>query len=518
MKGFRQSPGGSSQLERTFQQAVRWHTAGRLGEAAEFFAAILKRNPAHFVSLHRLAAIRRQQGHLEESLALLKTAIRYNPRSADAHNSLGNTLEALRRHAEAIDCFRHALALRPDYPEAHNNMGNSFQAVGRNEEAAACYREAVALRPEYVAAHSNLGNALTLLRRPEQAIPSFETALALNPRLGPAHSNLGNALMALNRHREASQAFSRARELDPDLPQPRLNQAIAKLALGDYAAGWPDFEARRHNRERRFPQPQWDGRSEIAGKTILVHFEQGLGDTIQFARYAALVAERGAHVVFEVQKPLFRLFDRLTGPEKVIAEGDPLPEFDFHVPLLSLPLAFGTTREIIPSPGPYLHATGTANSGIGLCWAGNPGYANDHNRSIPLALLRPLLDIPKTRFISLQKNFRPGDEEILKGRDNLDVQSDRQGEDFADTAALVAGMDLVITVDTAVAHLAGALGRPVWILLPFSAHWAWLRERADSPWYPTARLFRQPKIGDWESVVAQVAAALTERFCAARKE
>ena len=419
------------------------------------------------------------------------------------------------------------MALRRDYPEAHSNLGNSFRAMGRNEEAAGCYRDAIALRPDYQAAHSNLGTVLTALRKPEEAVASFEHALALNPSFGPAHSNLGNALMAMNRHAEAVQSFARAREIDPGFEQARHNHALASLALGDYASAWPDFEARSES-SPRFRQPRWDGRADIAEKTILLHFEQGLGDTIQFARYAPLVAERGARVIFEVQKPLLRLFGSLPGPEKVIAQGDDLPESDFYIPLLSLPLAFGTTLASIPSRVPYLHApavakpsiTGPSSIGprIGLCWAGNPAYPNDHNRSIPLSALQPLLDVPGARFVSLQKKFRSGDEEILAGRDNVDVRSDRNGKDFADTAALVAGFDLVITVDTAVAHLAGALGRPVWVLLPFSAHWTWLREREDSPWYPTARLFRQPRIGDWDSVVARVADQISERIAAVRKQ
>ncbi len=521
MKGFRQPPRGNLELEHTFRHAVELHMAGRIPEAGDLFASILKKSPAHVGSLQRLATIRRQQGRLEEALVLLKKAIQHNPRSADVHNSLGNALQALARHEEAVISYRRALVLRRDYPEAYSNLGNSLRALGRHEEAAKCYREAVALRPEYGAAHNNLGSVLVALRRPEEAIASFQTALTLDPGSGAAHSNLGNALMELNRHAEAVPAFARARDIDPGLREPRFNQALATLALGDYAAGWPDFEARRHASELdskpRFPQPRWDGRADITGRTILLQCEQGLGDTIQFARYAPLVAQRGARVIFEVQKPLFRLFGSLAGLEKVIAQGDDPPAFDFHIPLLSLALAFGTTLESIPSQVPYLHASGVANASVGLCWAGNSNYSNDHNRSVPLSVLQPLVDLDGARFVSLQKNFRSGDEEFLAKRKHVDTYSDRSGKDFADTATLVAGLDLVITVDTAVAHLAGALGRPVWILLPFSAHWAWLRGREDSPWYPTARLFRQSRSGDWDSVVSRVAGALTERFSAAHK-
>jgi hypothetical protein len=324
---------------------------------------------------------------------------------------------------------------------------------------------------------------------------------------------LGRALAALNRQEEAIGRFARALEFDPSLAQARLNMAMARLALGEYAAGWPDYEARwrsvNYPAPRGYSQPLWDGRADLAGKTILLYFEQGLGDTIQFARYVPLLAQRGARVVLETPKPLARLFRSLPGVASLPCAGDPPPDFDFHAPLLSLPLAFQTTVDSIPASVPYLHAEPVkTEASIGLCWAGNPSNPNDWNRSIPLADLVPLLEVPGGRFLSLQKILRKGDEEILAGRANVDVESDRRGADFADTAALVTALDLVITVDTAVAHLAGALGRPVWVLLPFSAHWAWLRERQDSPWYPTVRLFRQPCPGDWRSVINLASEAL----------
>lgn len=517
MKGFRQAPRGNQQIEGAFERAVKLHSMARLPEAAEIFASILRKSPTHFGSLHRFAAIRRQQGQFEEALALLKKAISCNPGSADVHNSLGNTLQALERHEEAIGCYRRALDLRSNYPEAHNNLANSLGALGRKEEAVAHYRKAIALRPDYMAAHTNLGGVLTTLRRPEEALAILQAVLALDPDSAAAHNNLGNALMALNRQEDAVPAFARARQIDPKLREPQFNEAIARLALGDYTAGWLGFEMRRANTVRRFPQPRWESKTGLAAKTVLLCCEQGLGDTIQFARYAELVAQQGARVILQAPKPLSRLFQSLRGPSEVITENDALPDFDFHASLLSLPLAFGTTLESIPAQAPYLHAPAASKIGIGLCWAGNPGYANDHNRSIPLSVLQTLLDIPGARFVTLQKDFRAGDEEVLAGRENVDWRTDREGRDFADTAALMAGLDLIITVDTAVAHLAGALGLPVWVLLPFSAHWAWLRERGDSPWYPSARLFRQPAIGDWQSVTSCVAAALRERLSCMRR-
>jgi tetratricopeptide (TPR) repeat protein len=546
MKGFRQ-PGGGIQVERDFERALELHASGRTEEADRVLAGILKKSPWHFGSLHTLGVIRLQQSRFEEALGLFRKAVTSNPGSVGTHISLGNTLQALGRHEEAVERYQRALALRPQDAYARNNLGNSYLALRRLEEAAGCYRQAVARQPALDAAYGNLGNTLLELNRPEEALAAYETAIALNPRVPASHSNLGRALLALNRdedaiaayqaalaidpqmagvhsnlgralvalnwHEEAVLRFSRARELDPEDPQYPLNLALARLALGEYAAGWPDYEARwrspRYPSPRSDPQPRWDGGAEIAGKTVFLYFEQGLGDTIQFARYVPLLAERGARVILEAPKGLLRLFRSLEGVAELLAPGDTPPDFDFHAPLLSLPLAFQTTLHTIPGRVPYLNAPAIrTKASIGLCWAGNPGNSNDQNRSVPLRELIPLLEVPGVRFLSLQKVLRDGDEALLREYNNVDIDSDRKGADFADTAALIAGLDLVITVDTSVAHLAGALGKPVWVLLPFSAHWAWLREREDSPWYPTATLLRQSRPGDWRRPAERAAQAL----------
>jgi tetratricopeptide (TPR) repeat protein len=546
MKGFRQ-PAGAAQVELDFERAVELQMSGRLKEADALLTAILKKSPWHFGSLHTLGVIRLQQTRSEEALTLFRKAVTSNPGSAGAHLSLGNTLQALGRHEEAVERYQRALALRPHDAHAQNNLGNSYLALRRLEEAAECFRQAVARQPGLDAAHGNLGNTWLELNRPEEALRAYEAALALNPRvaathsnrgrslaalgrhqeaiaayeaglaleprLAGIHSNLGRTLVALNQHEEALLRFARARELDPEDAQHPLSLGVSRLALGEYAAGWPDYEARwrspRYPLPRTYPQPRWDGSADVAGKTIFLYFEQGLGDTIQFVRYAPLLAERGARVVLEAPKGLLRLFRSLEGVADLLGPGDPPPDFDFHAPLLSLPLAFQTRIENIPGRVPYLNAAAVrTETSIGLCWAGNPGNSNDQNRSIPLRELIPLLEVPGVRFLSLQKMLRDGDDAILRAHANVDIDTDRKGMDFADTAALIAGLDLVITVDTAVAHLAGALGKPVWVLLPFSAHWAWLRDREDSPWYPTATLFRQPRPGEWRSVVERAAHAL----------
>jgi len=549
MKGFRQSS-GSVQAERDFERALELHTSGRTEEADRVLTGILKRSPWHFGSLHTLGVIRLQQSRLEEALTLFRKTITGNPGSAGAHISLGNTLQALGRHEEAVERYQRALALRPHDAHGQNNLGNSYLALRRLEEAAECFRQAVARQPGLDAAHGNLGNALLELDRPEEALRAYEAAIALNPRVAGTHSNLGRSLAALDRHEEAIAAyeaalaldpglagvhsnlgrtlvalnrheegllrFSRASELDPEDAQYPLNLGLTRLALGEYAAGWPDYEARwrspRYPQPRTYSHPRWDGSADVAGKTIFLYFEQGLGDTIQFVRYAPLLAERGARVVLEVPQGLLRLFRSLEGVAELIGPGDTPPDFDFHAPLLSLPLAFQTTIEDITSKVPYLRANAVrTNASVGLCWAGNPGNSNDRNRSISLRELIPVLEVPGVQFLSLQKVLREGDEAILRKYPNVDVETDRKGVDFADTAALIAGLDLVITVDTAIAHLAGALGKPVWVLLPFSTHWAWLRAREDSPWYPTATLLRQPCHGDWRPAVERAAQVLSSQ-------
>ena len=512
--------------EPVFQQAVRFQGNGQLAEAASLFTAILEHNPDHFPSLHRLAAIRHHQERFEESLALLDRALGCNPGAADVYNSMGNTLNSLGRAEEAIEQYRRAAALHENFPEAHLNLANSLKALERWQEAEASYRAAIALRPGYVEAHTNLGVVLGRLNRPAEALASFSAALSFDPEVKLGNSNIGTALTALNRHEEAVPFFQLARQLDPDAPEPVFNESLVHLAMGNFARGWVDYEARVRVPELNidpynFPQPIWDGRSAIAGKTILLQAEQGLGDTILFARFVELIVQKGGRVILGVQKPLAHLLNTIPGIAQVITSGDPVPEFDLRVPIGSLPRALEITLDTIPARIPYLQAPAESETIVGLeekpddgplagvCWAGNPVNRNDYNRSIPLAIFDRLFQVPGVRFVSLQQNLRPGEDSILARFDNIDLTSDRKGSGLADTAALISRLDLVITVDTVIGHLAGALGRPFWILLPYSAYWPWLRDRTDTPWYPTARLFRQPEPGDWTSVLETVAGALT---------
>jgi tetratricopeptide (TPR) repeat protein len=368
------------------------------------------------------------------------------------------------------------------------------------------------------------------LGRLDEALASLDTALTLRPDYVEALNSRGVVLKELRRLDEALASFERAVALEPDHADAHLNEALLRLLMGDFERGWPQNEWRwqdaafgvpkPHVRlpRRDFTQPQWRGSEALYGKTILLHSEQGFGDTIQFCRYARMVATRGARVILEVEEPLRQLMSGVSGVWYCAAKGETLPDFDLHCPLLSLPLAFGTRLETIPTATPYLRAGADERDWearlppgdrprIGLAWSGNPHHRNDARRSIPLDALAPLFDFDAT-FVSLQRDVREGDAAALEESRILDLGGELA--DFADTAALMSRLDLVITVDTSVAHLAGALGRRSWILLPFVPDWRWLIDRDDSPWYPTARLFRQADTREWPSVVARVREALQD--------
>ena len=460
-----------------------------------------------------------------EALASYDRAIQISPDFAVAHYSRGNVLQALNRYEEAVASYDRAVALRPDFAEVFSNRGNALMRLRRYEEALASHDRAVALRPDFGEAFSNRGAVLQEMGRYQEALASFDRALALMPESSGAHGNRGIDLHQLRRFDEALASFRRAYEILPDNAEAHFGEAQTRLLLGDFERGWEQYEwrsrgQRLRNEWRSFTQPQWREQDEIAGKTILLHAEQGFGDTIQFCRYVPLVAERGARVILEVQEQLRELLTSLAGTAQVLATGSPLPEFDVQCPLLSLPLAFKTRLETIPSAVPYLRASSQAvkdwkkrlgrkrRPKIGLSWSGRVDTLERSYRSIPLSALLSLLDIDAT-FVSVQKDVRPADAALLKERSDI-LHFGDDIKDFADTAALISNLDLVISIDTAVAHLAGAMGKPVWILLPFIADWRWLLDRDDSPWYPTARLFRQDDTRTWDNVIARVHAALDE--------
>jgi tetratricopeptide (TPR) repeat protein len=460
----------------------------------------------------------------DEALASYDRALALQPDLAEAHANRGSSLHQLKRFEAALASHDRALALRPNYTEARYNRGNALHALKRFEEALADYELALALRPDYVEALANRGVTLHELKRFAAALDSQDRALAMRPDYAEAFVNRGVILHELKRFDEALASYERAIALRPDYAQAHYNEAVCRMLTGDFGRGWQKLEwgwdtAQLKNLKREFSQPLWLGSDEIAGKTVLLHGVHGFGDTIQFCRYVPRVVERGARVILEVQEPLRELMDTLPGAAQIVTRGAALPDFDQHCPLLSLPLAFGTRLATIPAQIPYLRATAQAVTDwnarlgprprIGLAWSGRPEHNNDHNRSMRLStLLSPLAGFEAT-YVSLQREVRADDAPVLQGRSDI-VHFGEELKTYADTAALIANLDLVISVDTSVAHLAGALAKPVWILLPFIPDWRWLLDREDSPWYPTARLFRQDETRGWDNVMARVHVALID--------
>ena len=466
----------------------------------------------------------RELKRYNEALASYDRALIVRPNYAEVLANRGNTLKDLKRYDEALTSYDRALEFRPEYPEALNNRGNTLKELRRYEEALASYDRALTLRPDYADALNNRGVILHEFNRFEEALWFFDHALAMRPNHAETHYNRGVVLKELMRIEEAVSSYERALTARPNFAGANWNEAVLRLLAGDFVRGWPKHEWRWETEQakkekRRFVQPLWRGQDLNSRTTILLHSEQGFGDTIQFCRYVPLVMMQGAHVLFEVPKTLQRLMASLAGSPEVIVKGSKLPAFDLYCPLLSLPLRFGTTLETIPATIPYLRATPAdleiwgSRLGpkhgvrIGLAWAGRPEHQNDHNRSISLSQLLPLLTIESTTFISLQKNLRPDDLKLIKDHTDILDYGDLF-KDFSDTAALISQLDLVISVDTAVTHLAGALGKPVWVLLPFIPDWRWMLYRHDSPWYPTARLFRQDATRTWDNVISRVRAEL----------
>ena len=506
-------------VQQALQQAVALHQQGRLDDAERLYGGILVGAPRNFDALHLLGVLMHQRGRAAEALKLIDKALATGAKSADALSNRGNVLFKMGRFDEALICYDRALALRPDDAQFLSNRANTLGELNRPADAMPAFDRALALRPYDPDILGNRANALLALDRAAEALANCDAALRARPDDVKALVNRGNALSDLRRPEEALQSYQRVITKHPDHAEAHWNKSLILLARGDFDNGWREYEwrLRRSSDKRDFRQPQWYG-GDIAGKTILLHAEQGYGDTIQFVRYAPMVAARGAKVLVEVQPALQSLLSGM--PDiAVVGRGEPLPSFDLHCPLMSLPLAFRTTPDTVPAAAPYLHAPqdrvakwrARLPSGeslrVGLAWAGSPTHRNDHNRSIALSRLAPLCTEGGVQFVSLQREVRDRDAEVLRAMPQV-FAADAELQDFADTAAVIALLDLVIAVDTGVAHLAGALGKPVWLLLPFNGEWRWLENRSDSPWYLTARLFRQPAVDDWESVVASVRAAL----------
>ena len=534
---------------------------GRFDEALEKLDRAVKLNPKNFRTLNNRGTLLKDLGRHERAISDFDRAIAADRRYFLAYYNKAASLAAIKRRQEALDAydellnlrpdfaagwdgrglaladlarFQEALAshdkaisLEPDFAEAHFNRGAALLALQSADEALASYDRAIALKPDHVAAHYNRGGALRDLNRFEDALASYDKAIALRPEYAEAYVNRGGALVELGRFGEALAQFDQAIALRGDYADAHYNKSLPLLLLGEYEAGWRAYEWRKRKNvplgDRRFAAPLWMGEHDLAGKTILVHWEQGLGDTIQFCRYVKLLDEAGARVLFAPQKALRALMRSLGESIEIVDADDASLAFDFHCPLMSLPLAFGTAVHSIPAGGPYLSADPERveqwasrlrgpEFKIGIVWLGS-GAGTRVGRSAPLAQFRRLAETPGVRLISLQKAEAAGPPAELAEGMRVEFLGDDfdAGEDaFIDTAAVMKVLDLVITVDTAVAHLAGALGVPTWVALKVVPHWFWLLERSDSPWYPTMRLFRQKTAGDWQGVFAEIESALAD--------
>lgn len=511
---------------RLLAAGVDHHRRGHLDKAAAFYRRVLKEYPKHPDALHLLGRIAEAKGDSAQALALIDRAIAAGGKIAAYHASRGSVLLSLGRAEDAASSLRQALALDPDSAEAANVLGNAMLAQGDPATAIECYRQALTLRPQYPEARNNLGSALRSIGCLEEAEAELASAVRLRPNYASALANLGLVLQERARYGEALDMYDRAIAADPAHATARGNRAMLLLLLGRLREGFAEYEWRWRmpgfaTPRREFRRPPWAG-DDLAGRTLFVHAEQGLGSAIQFARYAGLLAAKGGRVLLECQPPLYRLFEsslvRRDRTVAVVLKAARPPPFDCHAPLMSLPHLLGTTIGSIPADVPYLSARPAdivawrqrlldqPRPRIGLVWAGNRKHENDHNRSMPARLLTPLVERSPASFFSLQVPVSPGDLSSFPPGRLTDV-APALG-DFAETAAVIENLDLLISVDTAAAHLAGALGKPVWLLLPYVPEWRWLLERDDSPWYPTMRLLRQRKVGDWRELIERVSTAL----------
>lgn len=543
-------------LDVRLEEAVRCRQAGDWTRAAALCAQILERRPEDAGALHLLGLMAFQAGAAEAALELISRAAAAAPAEASLWLSLGCVLRAAGRLPEAARCFEQAAALDPGSAEAHNNLGNALRELGRPQQAIEPLRRALRLRPGFPEAALNLAAALEQAERPEEAArllaaelerrPGFtearvnlanilgkqgrlseaaeqlEQAVRHKPELAAAWNNLGAIYERLGRHQQAISCYREAVRRGPDFAEAHLNLGMACLLTGRFQEGWLEYEWRLKvpgAPEGRFRQPVWDG-SRPEGLRILLTAEQGLGDAIQFVRYVPLLAERGAAVYLECPWRLVPLLRSVRGLAGVVPAGSVPPEFDVHLPLLSLPRVFGTDLGNIPAQVPYLEVPAESierwrawirersrGLSVGLCWASNAQGKNAASRSMRLEELAPLAGTAGLTFFSLQRGPQAAEiERPPVGMPLVDLEAEAEG--ILDTAAAIVNLDLVISVDTMVAHLAGALGRPVWVLLAFAADWRWMLDREDSPWYPTMRLFRQRRPGEWREVIARVAEAL----------
>jgi tetratricopeptide (TPR) repeat protein len=544
------NPTQAAQLITT--QALQLIEQRRFAEAKVELQRALLVEPANADASMNLANVFVRLERYDDAIAQYRHALRLNPNHFGGHYILGIALNDKGQHKEAAAHHRQALQLNPYHADAHNSLGVALLAQDELDEAAACFHRALKLSPKLLEARNNLGNVLERQDKLDEAAHCYEEAARLDPSRGAAINNLGMLFKRRGQLDAAMTCFEKALQAEVDYPSAHWNRAATWLLQGDFERGWPEYEWRWKQPEfgqRQFARPAWDG-SSLNGKTILLYAEQGLGDTIQFVRYARLVQERGGTVIFQSSPALMSLLAGVAGVDTLVANNAPLPAFDSHAALLSLPGIFHTTASTMPANVPYLcptknlveqwrqtlQARRAANGEeflspfrVGIAWQGNPAFRDDRQRSIPLAQFAPLLEVPGVQFVSLQKG--PGTDQLRtthcevsletpltwttlqaenrnKGSAILIPELDEGSGPFMDTAAVLQSLDLVICSDTAVGHLAGATGVPVWIALSLVPDWRWLLNREDCPWYPTMRLFRQARYGQWDGVFKRMAGEL----------
>ena len=523
-KSLRKSGDLFSRNSSLLAQAVYFQRRGNLAKAAELCELVIEIDPDNEIGLQLLAANLSSRGLYSRAEYFFEQAVKVGVLNAEVFNNRGSNLRSLGRISDALVNFDKAIEIDATFATAHFNRGNALKQLGRFKEALLSYNKAIAFDPKYVEAYNNFGNLLRDCGRPGLSLEFYKTAINLRPSHVASYNNLGVALDLVGSYSEAQLAFLQALDIDPENAEIRVNRAMMLLRSGDYESGWVEYEWRLKMadsiaKHSSIEQPLLTVGSNVSGRRVYITTEQGFGDVIHFARYIPMLLQLGATVVLEAPKPLISVLETLDSDVAVVPVGSKVTDFDNYCPVMSLPYIFETNEATIPS-SPYLFADRkkvkkwqkklgpSLAKRVGLVWSGNAAHKNDHNRSIDLQQLMSLLEVP-VEWHSLQKEYRAGDSELLE-RCALVREHQEDLTDFSDTAALIQCLDLVITVDTSVAHLAGALGKPVWILLPATPDYRWMLDRDDSPWYPSARLFRQPSDGGWGVVVNELESELKQ--------
>lgn len=505
-------------VESQFNEGVVLLRQQKFVDAERLFENVLEIQPSHFDALHLLGTIACRTGRPKRAVELIQTAVNLNPQSSAAYKDLAIAQLDIDRPFDALASCDRAITLDSTSAESHRIRGNALLQLKLPQIALTSLDAAIAMDPGLASTHQSRGIALLALGRPEEALASCERALAIQPNFAAAHDTAGNIHFTRGCSTEALSRYDDAISLDPNLASAHWNKSLCLLQMGRLEEGFREYEWRKKLRHqsglRSYGQPLWSGEEDIAGKTLFIYWEQGLGDTIQFYRYAKVAAARGARVVMAVQESLISLLKAVNPAIQIIRSNETPGDFDYHCPLLSLPLALRTTLATIPAEKYYIavdqglraawsdRLAPRTRTRIGIVWSGGKWHANNENRSIALERLVPLIS-PSVDWFCLQTELTAKDVGLLRKLGRIRYLGD-EVKDFADTAALIDLMDLVITVDTSVAHLAGAMGKPVWLLLPYNSDWRWLLDRDDSPWYPSARLYRQQNIGAWGQVINQI--------------